>query len=277
MKSFADKIVVITGAGSGIGRALAYEFGRLGARLALNDYSEILLDETLSRIAAQGYSCIHHAVFDVSDEQAMIQFAQEIKQAHGNASVVINNAGIAGGLAPFISTPSSTYKRVMDVNFFGVVHGCKAFMGQLLEEQEGAIVNISSVLGLLVSPSTSDYCASKFAVRGFTEALSLEFHKSPISIHCVHPGGINTGLLASRIGKHTKVEPEGRMLTTPPEDLAKRIIKGIRRNEPRIVYGNQSFGAWLGSKLLPKRLQDKILWKLSRNTVETEDYKALRH
>lgn len=275
MKSFVEKIVVITGAGSGIGRALALEFGKLGAHLALNDYSETSLTETLALLKSQGYNCIHHAVFDVSDEQAMLQFAEDIKQNHGNASVVINNAGIAGALEPFVVTPSSTYKRVMDVNFFGVLHGCNAFMDQLLAQKEGAIVNISSVFGFLGSPSNTDYCASKFAVRGFTEALSVEFHKSPISIHCVHPGGIKTNITSSRMGKNQARKIEDSALRTPPEHVAKRIIKGIRRKELSIVCGNHSFSAWLGSKLLPRRLQNNILWKLNRKTIESEDYEAL--
>ncbi|WP_170110421.1 SDR family NAD(P)-dependent oxidoreductase [Flavilitoribacter nigricans] len=267
MKNFANKIVVITGAGSGIGRALALAFGKLGAKLVLNDYSETTLNETLEKLRALNYSCIHHAVFDVSDEAAMFGFAADIKRDHGKASVVINNAGIAGSAELSVNTPIDIYRRVMDINFYGMLYGCKAFMDQLLENEEGAIVNMSSIYGLMGVPRNTDYCASKFAVRGYTEALSVELYQSPVSVHCVHPGGIKTNILSSLPGNKQLGKFKDRFLTTPPEDLAARIIKGIVKNEPRIVYGNQSFGAWLGSRLLSKRSQDKILWKRFRKIL----------
>jgi len=275
MKTFVDKIVVITGAGSGIGRALALEFGRLGAKLALNDYAEESLQETVKLATDAGYKCLHSAAFDVSDEQAVFDFAATIKSKHGNASVVINNAGILGSAEPSLLTPTSAYKRVMDVNFFGVLYGCKAFMPQLIEENEGALVNISSVFGFLGSPSNSDYCASKFAVRGYTETLSIEFHKSPISIHSVHPGGINTNITSSRIGRNRDMEAANRVLSTPPAKLARRIIKGIRRKESQIVYGNLSRLSWLTSKLVPRRLQDSLIWNLYKKTLVMKDYEGI--
>tara|TARA_Y100000782_G_scaffold115436_1_gene158396 strand:+ start:378 stop:1211 length:834 start_codon:yes stop_codon:yes gene_type:complete len=275
MKNFVNKIVVITGAGSGIGRALALAFGQLGAKLVLNDYSEDTLNETLQLLNAKNSTCIHHEAFDVANEEAMFAFAKNIQQKHGNVSVIINNAGVSGSADPSYLTPISSYKRVMDINFFGVLYGCKAFMQQLIDQKEGAIVNISSVYGLMGSPSNTDYCASKFAVRGYTEALSVEFHKSPITIHCVHPGGINTNITSSRSGKNNTDEFAARFLKTPPEAIAQRIVKGIIKNEPRIVYGNKSFTAWLGSKFLSKRAQDKVIWNKYKAILPQEDYKQL--
>lgn len=273
MKDFNNKVVAITGAGSGIGRALALEFGKLGAKLALNDWSAGGLTETVSLLQTQGVTEVHQEVFDVSNEEAVFAFAEAVKQRFGTTHVIINNAGIAGSAGPAYLTPTSTYRRVMEVNFLGVVYGTKAFLPHFVENQEGAVVNISSVMGLFGAPNGSDYSASKFAVRGFTEALSTEFHRSPISIHCVHPGGINTNITTSAISDEPPGDFGDAFLTTPPEDLAKRIIKGIRSHERRIIYGNQSKQAWLGS-LLPRWLQDRIFWKRLSQAFSLEPYRS---
>ena len=148
MKHFKNKIVVITGAGSGIGRALALEFGQLGARLALNDWSEEGLKETLTLLREQGKTELFPKLFDVSDEEAMFSFAKEVQERWGNAHVIVNNAGTAGSAAPAYSTSTTIYRRVMEINFMGVVYGTKAFLPQMVENQEGAVVNISSIFGL---------------------------------------------------------------------------------------------------------------------------------
>lgn len=274
MKNFHNKIVTITGAGSGIGRALALEFGSLGAKLALNDWAAEGMKETLALLHAQGVGEVYSKVFDVSDEEVMLAFAEEVKQHWGNTHIIINNAGIAGSSAPVFNTPTASYRRVMEVNFFGVLHGTKAFLPQLVANQEGAVVNISSVMGLFGSPSTSDYSASKFAVRGFTEALSVEFYKSPISIHCVHPGGINTNITASTTSDEPLGDFDNTFLITPPEDLARRIIKGIIRKEPRIIYGNKSLRVWFGSTFLPKQWQDRFIWKQLSQTLNLDSYRS---
>ncbi|WP_420318980.1 SDR family NAD(P)-dependent oxidoreductase [Ekhidna sp.] len=273
MKSFKDKIVVITGAGSGIGRALALEFEKHGARLALNDYNEDGLTETCSLLQNDSEETIYSQVFDVSDEQAMFDFAATIKNRWGNAHVIINNAGISGFTEPLYTTPVSAYKKVMDINFFGVLYGTKAFLPHLVENNEGAVVNISSVFGMIGYPGATDYCASKFAVRGFTEALSVEFHQSPISIHTVHPGGIKTNITDSALNDDPDRDFDDAFLTTPPEKLAKRIIRGIQKGEPRIIYGNQSRQIWLASRFLPKRIQNRVLWNKLRGIMKLDKYK----
>lgn len=272
MKNFNNKVVAITGAGSGIGRALAIEFGQLGAKLALNDWNKASLEETVKLLQEQGVQEIFAKDFDVSDEEAVFTFAADVQKRFGNAHVIINNAGTAGSAAPAYGTSTSIYKRVMEINYMGVVYGTKAFLPQFVEQQEGAVVNISSVFGLFGAPNNSDYSASKFAVRGFTEALSVEFHKSPIGIHCVHPGGIDTNIIHSAMTDAPTGEFDGDFLTTPPRDLARRIIRGIIKNEPRIIYGNQSFQAWIGS-LLPKRLQNKLVWKRLTANLNLDAYR----
>ncbi|WP_425391486.1 SDR family NAD(P)-dependent oxidoreductase [Ekhidna sp.] len=273
MKNFNDKIVVITGAGSGIGRALALGFEKQGARLALNDYNDEGLAETLSMLQRNDQDRVYSQVFDVSDEHAMFDFAETIKNQWSNAHVIINNAGISGFTEPFYSTPTSAYKKVMDINFYGVVYGTKAFLPQLVANNEGAVVNISSVFGLIGYPGATDYCASKFAVRGLTEALSVEFHQSPISIHAVHPGGIKTNITDSALNDDPDRDFDDAFLTTPPEKLAKRIIRGIQRGEPRIIYGNQSLQIWLASRFLPKRIQNRVLWNKLKGILKIDQYK----
>ena len=194
MKNFNNKVVVITGAGSGMGRAYALEFARLGARLALNDFDATGLTETLAMLPGLPTDSVHSQVFDVGDKTAMHDFAAAVQARLGNAHVVINNAGISGGGLPVWLKDDAAYARTMQVNFFGVVYGTRAFLPQLLANGEGAIINVSSVFGLVGTPDTSDYCASKFAVRGFTESLMVELQQSPISVHLVHPGGVRTNI-----------------------------------------------------------------------------------
>lgn len=258
MKNFKNKTVVITGAGSGIGRACALEFAKLGANLALNDYQEIGLQQTIRLIEQLGKNTkIVHHIFDVSEREEMYQFAAKVKQNLGNAHVIINNAGIEGFPKMVADLTIEEYRRTMDVDFYGVVHGTKAFMPQILDNKEGAIVNISSIFGLFGSPKSSDYSAAKFAVRGFTEALAIELYESPISVHCVHPGGIKTNITQSEVSKKFG----DKFLKTPPEDLAKYLIKCIGKKRQKIVFGHHSRRTWFGAKFIPQGLFNWIAWR----------------
>ena len=266
MKTFREKTVVITGAGSGIGRALAAEFGKLGAKVAINDRDEDTLADTVSFLKDMNVEHVFAADFDVSNKIAMEQFASDIEQRWGNAHVIINNAGIEGRRDPAYLTTEEDYRTIMDVNFFGVVNGCQAFLPQLVANNEGAVVNISSIFGLIGMMNYSGYSASKFAVRGYTEALMVEFHKSPITIHCVHPGGIKTNISDSEVAK--------KQLITPPEDLARYIIQSIKKKRSRIVYGNGAFKVWLASKLVPLNMLKGILWKEFYPNASQEAYRS---
>ncbi len=266
-----DKIVVITGAGSGIGRALAEEFGALGAKLALNDYSEDSLKETAKLLSVAGVKTVFTAAFDVSKADAMQEFAKNVKSNLGNANIIINNAGIAGADLPGYLIPESAYRKVMDVNFFGVLNGCQAFLPQMVEENKGNVVNISSIFGLVGTTNNSDYCAAKFAVRGYTECLATEFHESPINIHCVHPGGINTNIAASL---ESGEEYTKKYLTTNPNDIAKHIIKSIQKNKVKIVYGADSKRAWLVSNFLPQKITNALIWKEAKGIIDLNKYKS---
>lgn len=268
MKDFENKVVVITGAGSGMGRAYAIEFGKLGAKLALNDYEEEPLAETLKILESQGVTQVYSENFDVSDKDKMFAFADHVKTKFGNANVIINNAGIEGSTLTAYHTSIEEVHRIMNINFFGVVHGTKAFLPQLIENKEGAVVNVSSVFGLLGMPHNSDYCASKFAVRGFTEALAIEFHDSPISIHCVHPGGIATNIARKQAGQ----EFSKKYLTTPPEVMVKHVIKKIGSGKPKIVYGRDSFRMWFLANFMPKRIMNTLIHRELSKVIDTSVY-----
>ena len=265
-----NKVIVITGAGSGIGRALAIEYGQLGANLALNDYNESDLHTTVAMLKEQGLDSIFSAVFDVSDKKAMTDFAEQVKSKVGNAYIVINNAGIGGIDLPAYLIEEANYRRIMNINFFGVLNGCQAFLPQLVEENEGAIVNISSTFGLVGAPNSSHYCASKFAVRGYTESLAIEFYESPITVHCVHPGGINT-----RINRTSNThEFDAKYLKTPPSKIAKHIVKSVQQKKVKIVYGHYSSRLWFMSNFIPQKVSNWLFWKESKKSIDLNQYKS---
>ncbi|MEX1669386.1 SDR family NAD(P)-dependent oxidoreductase [Zhongshania guokunii] len=268
MKNFNNKLIVITGAGSGMGRAYAIEFAKLGARLALNDYDGKGLAETVELVRKSNTTELYTATFDVADRDAMEGFAADVKAKLGNAHVIINNAGVSGAGKPVWATPLAAIERVMGINFYGVVHGTQAFLPQLIANGEGAVVNVSSIFGLIGPPNNSDYSAAKFAVRGFTEALMVELHDSPISVHLVHPGGIATNI--ANVPQHQAFSDK--YLSTPPEKIVRHVIRGIRRGTPKIVYGKDSFKTWLGSNLVPLRLLNKLIWWDMRDVIDRSDY-----
>jgi NAD(P)-dependent dehydrogenase (short-subunit alcohol dehydrogenase family) len=265
-----SKIVVITGAGSGIGRALALEFGKLGATLALNDCNETDLKETVAMLKAAGTSSVLSSIFDVADKKAMTDFAEQVKSKRNNANIVINNAGISGVDLPAYLIKEESYRGVMDVNFFGVLNGCQAFLPQLVENNSGSMVNISSVIGMIGVANRSDYCASKFAVRGYTESLASEFQDSPINIHCVHPGGINTRI--RRDGNSPDFDRKYSRI--PAQDIAKHIIKSIKKNKVKIVYGADSKRIWFLANFIPQKLANKLIWDEIKKTIDLSKYKS---
>ena len=255
MKNFKDKIVVITGAGSGMGKEYAFQFAKLGAKLALNDYNKNTLEEVKSQLNTQGFKDVLIDAFDVSNKEKMYAFADKVKSVFGNAHIIINNAGIEGATVEFTEILDKDFKRIMDINFYGVVHGSKAFLPHLIENNEGALVNISSIFGLQGMPTQSDYCASKFAVRGFTESLMVEFYDSPIQIHIVHPGGINTNIAQHEMSAKFATK----YLTTSPKSIVKHVIKSIKKNKKKIVYGQDSLRVWFASNFLPKKISTAII------------------
>jgi len=258
MKKFAGKTVVITGAASGIGRALAVNLASRGASLALADRNSEGLAETAAAVTP---ACSHLKTYDldVSDRESVYRFADSVARDFGQVDVVINNAGVA--LSETVENMTyEDFEWVMNINFWGVVYGTKAFLPYLREAQEGCVVNLSSVFGLIGVPTQAAYNASKFAVRGFTEALRLELAGSSVHAICVHPGGIKTNIarnarfhtgLDGSLDRTRAVADFDRIARTSPEQAAETIVQAIRRNRERVLIGNDARVIDWVQRLLP--------------------------
>ncbi|MGY8709768.1 SDR family oxidoreductase [Bradyrhizobium sp. 18BD] len=238
----------ITGAASGIGRALAIELARRGCDLALADRDEAGLKALADEIGKQRKVTVHRV--DVSEAGDIAQFARDATAAHPQLGIVINNAGVAL-LGTFEESDQAQMDWLFDINFWGVVHGTRAFLPHLKTQAEAHIVNVSSIFGIIAPPGQSAYAAAKFAVRGFSESVrhELAVAGSPVRLSVVHPGGIATAIARnSRTGvgvtdnarRSQMIERFDTAAKTTPKDAALRIIKGIERNEPRILIGNDA-------------------------------------
>ena len=235
------KIAVVTGVGSGIGRALALQLNREGCQLYLCDINADSLSETLGMLSRKDVPA-DGQVLDVADKEAMHAWADRIAAAGGHVDIVINNAGVA-----LISTvEESDYEHLewlMGINFWGVVYGTQAFLPLLRNAEQGHLVNLSSVFGLIGVPTQSAYNAAKFAVRGYTEALRQEMTDSNVHVCCVHPGGIKTNIAraARSSGSSMSAEERGgefeKIARTTPEVAAGKIITSIEKRKKRLLIG----------------------------------------
>ena len=268
MYNFNNKVVVITGAASGMGRGYALAFAKLGSRLALCDFDSAGLAETESLVAKMSTPETLSMVFDISEQAACLEFADLVKSELGGVDILINNAGIEGSAKPVWATSEQSFRRVMDVNYYGVVNGTRAFLPQMLAANQGVIVNVSSIFGLAGTPNHADYCASKFAVRGFTEALMVELIDSPIQVHSMHPGGIATNIARQSRSK----DFASHFLKTTPDDIAQHLIHCIKCNRPRIVFGHGARKTWLGVRLLPLTLLCRLIWTELKGVIDQDDY-----
>ena len=243
MTEIRGKVAVITGAGSGIGQALAYDLARRGAKLALSDIDELGLAETTKQVRVIG-APVHATRLDVTDRAAVLAYADEVVAEYGTVNIVINNAGIAF-TGDVEQMTFAQIERVMDVDFWGVVNGTKAFLPHLIESGDGHVVNISSLFGLLAVPGQSAYNAAKFAVRGFTEALRQEMlvNGHPVQVTCVHPGGIKTAIARNADavdGQDPKALAavfDQKLARTSAESAARSIRRAVIGNRPRAVVG----------------------------------------
>lgn len=250
MNYFNDKVAVVTGAGSGIGRALALALARRGARLALSDIGEDGLAETGKRVEAIGAK-VHLQRLDVSDRAAFTAYAETVVAHHGVVHQLYNNAGV--GLNRTILESSFTeYERVLGVNLWGVIHGTKVFLPHLIASGDGHVVNVASLNALMAYPGLSHYCASKFAVRGFTEVLAIEMLQAghPLAVSGVYPGGVKTNItansqtLARSIGVPVDVETsrkyDEKLLRFSPDAAAEAMLKGVEKKRLRILVGKDA-------------------------------------
>lgn len=233
---------MVTGAASGIGRALAVALERAGAHLALVDVNEQELAVTRELVGQAARVTLHRV--DVSDESAMHRLADDVLAAHGHVELLVNNAGVAV-VGTFEEQPTAEMRWLMGINFWGVVYGCKAFLPHLLRAEEGHIVNVSSIFGIVGTPMHSSYCASKFAVRGLSESLRAELASSAVGVTSVHPGGIATNIARDGRYQGEALHKRERAMATfaklwPPERVAAATLRGVRRNAQRVLVAPEA-------------------------------------
>lgn len=279
MKDFADRVAVVTGAGSGMGRALALALAERGAHLAVADVDRSGLAGTAEQIAERGRGtrarrCTTHHV-DVADREAVYRFADEVMTQHGAVHLLFNNAGVSV-TGEVRQLDHADMHWLMNINFWGVVHGCKAFLPHLLQAETAHIVNTASVFGLMSVPGQSLYNASKFAVKGFTDALHQELADTPVRVSCVLPGGVKTNIV--RTSRYVPADNEApsreefearfeQIARRTPAQAADEILRGVERDKARILVGRDARFISVLVRLLPVRYMGLMKWALERDAA----------
>ncbi len=267
MKDLRDKVAVITGAGSGIGRALARELAQRGCHVAITDRSLEPLRETAEAIEAQGRRASTHA-FDVADRSAWAPFLAEVIAHHGAAQLLINNAGVSL-TGPFLACSLDDLEWQLQINLNGVMYGCHTFLPHLLEQGQGHVINLSSLFGIISVPDSAAYCMSKHAVRSLSESLELELWDTPIRITSVHPGAVATRIVSGgrfREGGFATADRAGELIAAGirPEEAARIIADGIVRDRRRILVGRDARLLATLQHVAPVWYRNLVHWWISR-------------
>lgn len=253
----SNRLAVITGAGSGIGRATAFALARRRCHLALADIDPAGLKETAWLLDKQGVRVTTH-VLDVADREAVRALPEEVLAAHGRVDILVNNAGVALG-GTFEQVSEEDFDWLMDINFHGVVRMTRAFLPHLRRSDEARIVNVSSIYGIVAPPGQAAYSASKFAVRGFSNALRHELEGSSVGVSVVHPGGVATAI-ARKARVPTDAPPEDiergrkiaeKLLRLAPEAAGEIIARGIERRDARILVGSDAKAVSILERIAP--------------------------
>ena len=263
MKDLNDKVVVITGAGSGMGREMALLAARRGALLAVSDWNEEALAETVDLLKEAGARELRSDVVDVSDRAAVADLARAVVEQFGRVNMVVNNAGVTV-TGDFEEMRYEDFDWIVGVNFMGVVNGTKEFLPHLIASGDGHLVNISSLFGLVSMPGQSMYNAAKYAVRGLSEAVREEMLVAdhPVGVTVVHPGGIKTAI--ARNARYSDKEDgaesakffDNNLARMTPERAAEIILKGVETNKARVLVGIDAHAVHHVAKLLGSRYQD---------------------
>ncbi len=265
MRTLDDKVAVVTGAGSGIGRALALNLAGQGALLALSDVDEAGLADTVDQVKQAGARQVRSDRVDVADRDAMAAYATSVVEHFGRVNLVINNAGVALA-GDFADLTYDDMEWIVGVNFWGVVHGTKEFLPHLIASGDGHVVNISSLFGLISMPGQSLYNATKYAVRGLTEALREEMLVAghPVGVTAVHPGGIKTAIARNaRVSDREDKDATARLFDKKlarmtPERAAEIILKGVLSDKARVLVGIDAHALHQLAKLTGSRYQDIV-------------------
>ena len=252
-----NRVAVVTGAGGGIGRGIALALGRRGCQLALSDVDEAGLAEVAREVASLGVRCTTRRL-DVTDRAGVAALPAEVLADHGAVHILVNNAGVALG-GTFEEVSEADFDWLMEINFHGVVRMTRAFLPHLRGADAARIVNISSLFGLVSPPGQAAYCASKFAVRGFSNALAYELAGTPVGVTVVHPGGVATSIARNArlpAGADLKQAEEqrrkfDRMLRMPPEEAGEIIARGIEGDARRVLVGADAKVLSLLERLMP--------------------------
>jgi len=274
MKTFNNKVAAITGAGSGIGRALAQQLASEGCALALADINADSLAET-AQIIGNGVK-ITTTTLDVSDRAAVLAWADRVVADHGRVNLIFNNAGVAQA-GSVEGSSFEDYEWIIGINLWGVINGTKAFLPHLRQSGDGHIINLSSIFGIFAQPGMSSYNATKYAVRGFTESLRMELDmtRSGVSATCVHPGGIRTNIAHSTRMSPSMAQLLGAdrdyrqtfhdfFLRQTPAKAARVILDGVRKNRRRVLIGSDAIGSDLMARCLPSLYQWVVTHSMGR-------------